>query len=291
MIKLKERSEKMNSKFYLNTKYEIYKDGRCFSHLSNKFLTPQMSNKYPTYNLTLGGKKKKTYVHRMVAETFLPHDEEHNIVNHKDGDTHNFNVSNLEWVTCQENSQHACANGLTPKGDQTINRFVENLPNENWFEVKDFPLYIISSYGRIMNHKTKRLLKQAISAHGYYEVALYKNNKGYTKQIHQLVYCNYFQDYDIKGYVINHKDGNKLNNNIDNLEKITYQENNLHAVYTIRTNKCAKAIVQIDKNGKIVQEFVSVAQATKNTGINNISRAANSGRTAGGFYWKYITNN
>lgn len=155
----------MNSKFYLNTKYEIYEDGQCYSHLSNKFLTPQMSNKYSTYNLTLNKKKKKTYVHRMVAETFLPHNEEHDIVNHKDG--------------------------------------------------------------------------------------------------------------------------NKLNN----LEKITYRENNLHVVYTIRTNKCAKVIMQIDKNGKIVQEFVSVAQASKNTGINNISRAVNSGRTVGGFYWKYITNN
>lgn len=281
----------MNSKFYANTQYEIYEDGRCFSHLSNKFLTPQMSNKYPTYNLTINGKKKKTYVHRMVAETFLSHDEEHNIVNHKDGDTHNFNINNLEWVTCRENSLHACVNGLTPRGDQSINRFVANLPNESWFEVKDFPLYVISSCGRIMNHKTKRLLKQAISANGYYEVNLYKNNKGHTKQIHKLVYCNCNQDYEVQGFVINHKDGNKLNNNIENLEKVTYQENNLHAVYTIKTNNCNKPVAQIDKNGFVIQEFVSVARAVKETKILNIARAARTGKTAGGFYWKYITNN
>lgn len=281
----------MKSKFYLQTKYEIYEDGRCFSYLSNKFLTPQMSNKYPTYNLIINGKKKKTYVHRMVAEAFLSHDENHNIVNHKDGDTHNFNVNNLEWVTPQENSKHACVNGLTPKGDQTINRFTANLPNENWFEVKGFPLYIISSCGRIMNHKTKRLLKQAISAHGYYEVSLYKHNKGYTKQIHQLVYSNGNNDYNLQGYVINHKDGNKLNNNLDNLEKITYKENNLHAVYNIKTNCCTKAVEQIDQNNHTIQQFVSVAQASRETKISNIARAARTGRTAGGYYWRYITNN
>ena len=46
-------------KRYLNTSYIIYDDGRCYSELSNKFLTPQMSARYPTYNLTLNGKKKK----------------------------------------------------------------------------------------------------------------------------------------------------------------------------------------------------------------------------------------
>lgn len=281
----------MNKAFYLNTKYEIYEDGKCYSYLSNKFLTPQMSNKYPTYNLTINGKKKKTYVHRMVAETFLSHDEEHNIVNHKDGNTHNFHVNNLEWVTYQENSKHACANGLTPQGDQTINRFTENLPNETWVEVKDFPLYIVSSCGRIMNHKTKRLLKQAISAHGYYEVSLYRKNKGYTKRIHQLVYSNITQDYDLTGYVVNHKDGNKLNNNIENLEKITYQENNLHAVYDIQTHKCNKPVLQLDTEHNIVKEFISVAQAIRETKINNIARAARQGWKAGGYYWQYITNN
>jgi hypothetical protein len=59
-------------KQYLNTNYDIYDDGRCYSHKSNKFLTPKMSLKYPTYNLTIQGKKKSVKIHRMVAETFLP---------------------------------------------------------------------------------------------------------------------------------------------------------------------------------------------------------------------------
>ena len=105
-------------KQYYDTPYIIFDDGRCYSLRTNKFLTPQMSAKYPTYNLTIDGKKKKTKVHRMVAEMFLEKvDDEHNIVNHKDGDTHNFNLSNLEWVTASENIAHAHANGLIKKGD------------------------------------------------------------------------------------------------------------------------------------------------------------------------------
>lgn len=273
---------------YKDTDYDIYEDGSCYSHLSNKFLKPQIKNKYPTYNLTINGKKKKIYIHRMVAETFIPNNDIlKNIVNHKDGNTQNFCVENLEWVTPVENSLHSCANGLTPKGDQTINRFVDNLPNEIWCEIKDFPNYLISSCGRIMNHKTKRLLKPALSNHGYLEVNLWCKNKGYTKQIHLLVYQNIKKDYNTKNFVINHINGNKIDNNIDNLEKVTYQENNLHAVYQINTNNCNKPVYQLDGDNNIINAFQSIALAQRTTKINNISRAIKTGRKAGGFYWRF----
>lgn len=207
-------------KQYYNYPYIIYDDGRCYSLRTNKFLTPQMSAKYPSYNLTLDGRKKKIKVHRMVAEMFLQQpDKEHNIVNHIDGDTHNFKLENLEWVTAQENSQHAHASGLVTKGDQVINKFTYNLPGEEWFLVEEFPNYVISTCGRIMNSRTKRLLKQVVSNNGYYEVNLWKNNKGTIIQIHRLVYMYSNQDFDLEGYVINHIDGDKLNNNKDNLRK------------------------------------------------------------------------
>ena len=275
-------------KQYLNTPYIIYDDGRCYSLRTNKFLTPQMSVKYPTYNLTIDGKKKKKKIHRLVAETFLEgQDEEHNIVNHIDGDTHNFKLNNLEWVSANENSKHAHSNGLITKGNQTINKFTYNLPGENWTEVKEWPNYSISSFGRIMNNKTKRLLKQTISNNGYYEVNLWKNNKGVTKQIHQLVYSYFNNDFILEGYVINHKDGNKLNNNKENLEKISYQENNLHATYIIKTNQSAKSVKQLTIEGKVVQIFPSIAQATRETGINCISRAIKKHYKAGGYYWEF----
>ena len=274
-------------KQYLDTPYDIDENGKCFSHLSNKYLTPQMTNKYPTYNLTIEGKKKKTKIHRMVAEAFLPRIEGKDIVNHKDGDTKNYRLSNLEWRDHQENSIHAVETGLRPKGDQKINKYQDNLPGEEWLPVKDYSNYVISSCGRIMNIKTKRLLKQVIGNNGYYEVNLWKNNHGTTTQIHRLVYSHFYDDFDLQGYVINHKDGDKLNNNKSNLEKNTYQENNLHAVYAIKTNSCIRPVLQYDKEMNFIAEYPSIAEAQRALGIKNVSRAAKNNLTAGGFYWKY----
>lgn len=276
-------------KQYKDSDYYIYDDGRCYSLKSKKFLTPQMSSRYPTYNLTLKEGKKKVKVHRMVAETFLENTENKEIVNHIDGDTHNFKLDNLEWATAKENSNHAVQTGLLPKSNQNgIIYYYED--GEELFPIKDYPNYLVSNYGKVINKNTKRVLKSCITNNGYQQVNLWKNNKGKNFLIHQLVYTNITQDYELKNFVINHKDGNKLNNNINNLEKITYQENNLHAEYQIKTHKCAKPIYQLDKNKVIIQEWASIHEAQRKTNINNISRALKTSRTAGGYYWVYKEN-
>ena len=272
---------------YGNTSYDIYDDGRCFSHKTNKFLTPQMSAKYPTYNLTFeDGVKRKVKVHRMVAETFIPNPECKPCVNHIDGDTHNFKVDNLEWVTEAENSRHAALTGLRTIGDQTPN-YTPQEESTDWMPVPEYPNYVVSNIGEVMNIRTRRILKPALDASGYREVNLWKSNKGTTVQIHRLVYIAFTGDSDLHGFVINHKDGQKDNNNITNLEKITYQENNLHAEYAIKTHAQAKSIQQLDNEGVILNEFLSIAQATRDTGIHNISRAIKTGRKAGGFFWQF----
>lgn len=276
-------------KQYLDTEYDIDEEGKCYSHKSNKFLTPQLSLKYPAYNLTINGTKKKVKIHRMVAETFLPKVEGKEIVNHIDGDTHNYKLNNLEWVDSSENAVHANETGLRPKSNQNAIFYTDFLENEEWKQIKDFDNYLVSSYGRVMNKNTKRLLKPAVSnSGGYLEVSLWKNNKGTTTRIHRLVYSTFNNDYELDGYVINHIDGNKVNNNIKNLEKVTYQENNLHAEYVIKTHKQAKKIGKFNKDGVLLDEYPSISQATRETGINNIGRAARCNRTAGGYYWKFL---
>ena len=72
------------------------------------------NGKYYVYvKLSKGGKQKKHYVHRLVAEAFLPNPEGKPTVNHKDGNGENNRVSNLEWSTMQEQVDHAWDTGLT----------------------------------------------------------------------------------------------------------------------------------------------------------------------------------
>lgn len=62
---------------------------------------------YYTVSLSKNGRYKSFNVHRLVAEAFLDRPEGKTEVNHIDGDKHNNNLSNLEWVTQQENHIHA----------------------------------------------------------------------------------------------------------------------------------------------------------------------------------------
>ena len=77
--------------------YEIYEDGRVFNLKTKKFLKGSLGeNGYLYYRLSKDNKKKMFYAHRLVAETFLNNEQNLPIVNHKDGNKLNNNVSNLE---------------------------------------------------------------------------------------------------------------------------------------------------------------------------------------------------
>lgn len=71
-------------------------------------------NDYYKVRLTNPNTKKNKYysVHRLVAQAFIPNKNNLPQVNHKNGNKHDNNVFNLEWVTCQQNIQHAYKKGL-----------------------------------------------------------------------------------------------------------------------------------------------------------------------------------
>lgn len=70
-------------------------------------------NGYAYINLRKNGETVRYYIHRLVAETFIPNPMNKPAVNHIDGDKLNNDVENLEWVTYSENSKHAIEHGLT----------------------------------------------------------------------------------------------------------------------------------------------------------------------------------
>ena len=70
------------------------------------------NKKYTVVTYTESGKQTSYYVHRLVAEAFIPNPDDKPQVNHKDGNPSNNNVENLEWVTSKENVAHAYEIGL-----------------------------------------------------------------------------------------------------------------------------------------------------------------------------------
>lgn len=95
-------------------------------------------------------------------------------------------------------------------------------------------LFAITKDGKLWSKRTNRFLKQTISKTGYYTVATKIGGRGgVTKcfKIHRLV-CEAYNDNPDNKPFVNHKDGNKLNNHISNLEWCTSSENNKHSYDT-----------------------------------------------------------
>jgi hypothetical protein len=107
---------------YLDTKYFIGSDGTVLNSKTGRRLKDQDNGKgYRKITLTINGKQIQTYVHILVALTYLPLQKDKKQVNHKDGNKLNNDVSNLEWVSNSENQIHAHKNGLKPNGNKLWN--------------------------------------------------------------------------------------------------------------------------------------------------------------------------
>ena len=119
----------------LKGKYQVSNKGRIKSLKRNIIMKLQYDKDgYPTIFLWRFTRKTRTRVHRLVAQTFIPNPKNKAQVNHIDGNKANNNVENLEWVTVEENMQHAYKTGLNkPKYgkrhhlSKKINQYDENM--------------------------------------------------------------------------------------------------------------------------------------------------------------------
>ena len=127
-----EMEQETRHSFIENGNFIVFEDGRIF-----KRLDPPISSS--GYKFVRIGKKSYP-LHRVVASTFIPNPENKPQVNHIDGNKTNNAVSNLEWVTNQENVQHAVKLGLRGSG-KPLHRPVNNqeigLPKTTQTETKE----------------------------------------------------------------------------------------------------------------------------------------------------------
>lgn len=95
--------------------YDVSDYGRVYSHRRGRLLSIHNNQGYCCVNLSNHDGWRQLRVHRLVALAFISGHFEGAFVNHIDGDKQNNHVDNLEWVTHQENVNHAKENGLIKK--------------------------------------------------------------------------------------------------------------------------------------------------------------------------------
>ena len=106
--------------------------------------------------------------------------------------------------------------------------FVDDLPGRMWKEVAEFPSYLISDHGELKNSSRGNLIKARVDKNGYLCVQFKVGELTKSRTLHRLVALAFLTRSE-KRTVVNHKDGNKLNNHVSNLEWVTAQENIQHA--------------------------------------------------------------
>ena len=162
---------------------------------------------------------------------------------------------------------------------------------ETFVEVEGFEKYEVSNLGKVRNIKSGRVLKPFLTKNGYLMHLLYENNKHKQKHLylHRII-ATAFIDNPGKKPQVNHIDENKLNNDLSNLEWCTVRENLRHGTRTKRVaEKLSKKVIQLDLNDNVLNEFESMRQAERETGIDatSISACCNGKRkSAGRFKWR-----
>jgi hypothetical protein len=230
--------------------YVINCKGKVINIKTNYVVKVTNHNGYPIVSLN----RKESRLHRLLAQVFIPNpDPQKKQVNHKNSDKSDYSLQNLEWISASENVLHSHASG---------NRKKRRKPQYDYSEVgwsiakiEAFPnMYEVSKDGRLRNNTTKRVLYPYKDDDGYVRVTLHKNNIVNTYLLHRIIAMTFLGSPTNENDQINHKNKNREDNNVDNLEWVTQSENIIH-----KNNRKVRQI----KDNVIIKEYDCVLSAAK----------------------------
>lgn len=158
---------------------------------------------------------------------------------------------------------------------------------EKWKKCARRQNYEVSSMGNIRNIKTGRILKTFINHNGYKVVSLHENCIPYSERVHRLVAETFIEgggpDLDV-----NHKDGDKQNNNVENLEWCTRKENLEHAYETGLKRRPNKIKIRVIETGEVFDSILECSRVM-NCDRNQIHRCLiGKEKTCKGYHFEYV---
>lgn len=149
----------------------------------------------------------------------------------------------------------------------------ENLPNETWYNIPFANDYLASNLGRIKSRKfnKERIMKQFLRKNGYLHTNITINGKTKSMLVHRLV-CSAILGINEKE--VNHKNGIRFDNKIENLEWVSHSENGLHSYKELNRKRLSGDLHPLSKRIKCENFdiiFNSARIASKETGISKSS--------------------
>ena len=267
----------------VETNYIITSEGRVFNRSTGKELKGTIQrNEYHTVQLIVQGKPKSLMIHRLVAEAFIENPNNYTIVDHIDRNKLNNNINNLRWADSKTNAQNVNNFSAKTKGKQ-IDLTKDFTLSEDWKIIdNETPQYLINQKGEIINIKTGRYVIGS-TRNGYKRVTINKK----TRSIHRIVW-EIFNGEIPKDMVIDHIDGNRSNNDLNNLRLVTQSENMINAQKN--GHKGQKPVVQYSLTGEKIAEYESIQKAADQMGVTHaaIRSAINRNGSCKNYKWYYI---
>lgn len=161
--------------------------------------------------------------------------------------------------------------------------------DEIWCDIDGYEgLYQISNKGRVKSllGPSERILRPWDNGYGYYYIMLYNDSVRKRFKLHRLVARAFIPNPDNLPE-INHRDENKKNNCVENLE---WCDRIYNVNYGTRNERASRKILQYSKSGDFIREWKSAAEVKRVLSINNsdiIACCKGKLKSAGGFVWKY----